>query len=599
MERFISTKTSPNCLHLSFSQIGRVGVQGLGSSRFPHVEFGQVAKLLTLCCPSVSSDDNRWYPVSKSLFVDLKREECGGGCESGSVKCVSGVEVKWWWRRSIWRWCEVRRSGEECTVMWCEVWSGLLLLPLLVAATTTAGGVGGGGGGGVGGGGCFRLGGYSSLRGSLELVVAASCGWWHRYRGSLVELVYVEVCGMRFKSALRELMEEWGLTKGVECSWIGIAIMARRAANSSKGKGVVSEGEVTKSPVPRKSDNGWKPETLKEVVEAVNQRLNMSIGNDNVRSRLKTMKKDYLAAKAAVEASGFGFSYNLQTKCIDDDHAHPTARPLRKKMFPHFEEACIVFGSDVATGEGGNAGHDDEEVVILDEEVTDEGPENTEEESSQPPSPHLNANDGDSSPGESFVVGDSTQAGSRRITTPSLVKRKRSRLGLEAMPPPPDFKELTDAVHQLTNAFTPVDPSTLLIAALEELPNMEPDLILRALDLLVENEPLLKFFLGIRNPQLKYSWLIRKLEQSGKFVELGSILELGRPPKLDKAAILSDAVRMVTKLLGESEKLKESNESLQEKIKELKGMNTIYSSTTRYIVSKVKDGELASLLGDD
>ncbi|KAF9619725.1 hypothetical protein IFM89_009067 [Coptis chinensis] len=86
----------------------------------------------------------------------------------------------------------------------------------------------------------------------------------------------------------------------------------------------------------------------------------MSIGNDNVRSRLKTMKKDYLAAKAAVEASGFGFSYNLQTKCIDADHvaweeyckAHPTARPLRKKMFPHFEEACIVFGSDVATGKG-------------------------------------------------------------------------------------------------------------------------------------------------------------------------------------------------------------------------------------------------------
>ncbi|KAF9609601.1 hypothetical protein IFM89_017696 [Coptis chinensis] len=279
-------------------------------------------------------------------------------------------------------------------------------------------------------------------------------------------------------------------------------LMARRAGNSSKGKGVVSEGEVTKPPVPRqkpirwypsmdeilievllektlnglgrKSDNGWKPETLKEVVEAVNQRLNMSIGNDNVRSRLKTMKKDYLAAKAAVEASGDHVAWEEYCK------AHPTARPLRKKMFPHFEEACIVFGSDMATGEGGNARHDDEEVVILEEEVGDEGAENTEEESSQPPSPHPNANDGDSSPGESFVVGDSTQAGSRRITTPPLVKRKRSRLGLEAMPPPPDFKELTEAVRQLTNAFTPVDPSTLLIAALEELPNMEPDLMLRA-----------------------------------------------------------------------------------------------------------------------
>lgn len=51
---------------------------------------------------------------------------------------------------------------------------------------------------------------------------------------------------------------------------------------------------------------------------------------------------------------------------------------------------------------------------------------------------------------------------------------------------------------------------------------------------------------------------------------MGSILEPGKTPKMDKAAILSDAVRMVTQLRGEAQKLKESNLSLQEKIKELK-----------------------------
>lgn len=55
-----------------------------------------------------------------------------------------------------------------------------------------------------------------------------------------------------------------------------------------------------------------------------------------------------------------------------------------------------------------------------------------------------------------------------------------------------------------------------------------------------------------------------------RFVELGSILEPGRPPKTDKAALLIDAVRMVTQLRGEAQKLKDSNSSLQEKIKELK-----------------------------
>lgn len=39
---------------------------------------------------------------------------------------------------------------------------------------------------------------------------------------------------------------------------------------------------------------------------------------------------------------------------------------------------------------------------------------------------------------------------------------------------------------------------------------------------------------------------------------------------MDKAAILSDAMHMVTQLRIEAQKLKESNESLQEKIKELK-----------------------------
>ncbi|EOY28539.1 Basic helix-loop-helix DNA-binding superfamily protein, putative isoform 1 [Theobroma cacao] len=54
------------------------------------------------------------------------------------------------------------------------------------------------------------------------------------------------------------------------------------------------------------------------------------------------------------------------------------------------------------------------------------------------------------------------------------------------------------------------------------------------------------------------------------FLELGSILDPGRPLKVDKAVILVDAVRMVTQLRDEAQKLRESNESLQEKINELK-----------------------------
>ncbi|XP_004294337.1 PREDICTED: transcription factor ILR3-like isoform 2 [Fragaria vesca subsp. vesca] len=70
---------------------------------------------------------------------------------------------------------------------------------------------------------------------------------------------------------------------------------------------------------------------------------------------------------------------------------------------------------------------------------------------------------------------------------------------------------------------------------------------------------------------------VEGLKESGskkRFLELGSILEPGRPPKTDKAAILIDAVRMVNQLRGEAQKLKDSNSSLQEKIKELKTEKT-------------------------
>lgn len=51
---------------------------------------------------------------------------------------------------------------------------------------------------------------------------------------------------------------------------------------------------------------------------------------------------------------------------------------------------------------------------------------------------------------------------------------------------------------------------------------------------------------------------------------MSSILEPGRPPKMDKAVILSDAVRMVIHIREEAQNLKESYESLQEKVNELK-----------------------------
>ncbi|XP_042042753.1 transcription factor ILR3-like [Salvia splendens] len=81
----------------------------------------------------------------------------------------------------------------------------------------------------------------------------------------------------------------------------------------------------------------------------------------------------------------------------------------------------------------------------------------------------------------------------------------------------------------------------------------------------------------------------RRDRLNDKFMELGALLEPGRPPKTDKAAILVDAVRMVTQLRSEAKKLKDSNSNLQEKIKELKTeKNELRDEKQRLKVEKEK-----------
>lgn len=63
---------------------------------------------------------------------------------------------------------------------------------------------------------------------------------------------------------------------------------------------------------------------------------------------------------------------------------------------------------------------------------------------------------------------------------------------------------------------------------------------------------------------------LRRDRLNDRFLELGSILEPGRLYKMDKGAMLTDAVRILTQLRDETQKLKESNKDLQEKIDELK-----------------------------
>ncbi|KAG0619376.1 hypothetical protein M758_4G135300 [Ceratodon purpureus] len=80
---------------------------------------------------------------------------------------------------------------------------------------------------------------------------------------------------------------------------------------------------------------------------------------------------------------------------------------------------------------------------------------------------------------------------------------------------------------------------------------------------------------------------MRRDRLNDRFMELSAELEPGRPPKTDKATILSDAVRILTQLRTEAQGLQESNNQLRETIKELKNeKNELREEKTRLKADK-------------
>ncbi|KAF9601978.1 hypothetical protein IFM89_024524 [Coptis chinensis] len=179
----------------------------------------------------------------------------------------------------------------------------------------------------------------------------------------------------------------------------------------------------------KKADNGWKTESLKRIADEINRRLNMTLVFDNVRSSKK------------IDADDDAWASYVK--------AHPEAKTLRQKMFPHYDQRCIIFGKNFATGEGGNSGFDGDITVSY---------------------VNLGGSPGDGSQVDSEV----------KSTAPTAKKGKKSML-FEDIPKPLSFKVFTEAVVEIAKSFkAPVKPIEMLKEALKAFPDMEPELYLRS-----------------------------------------------------------------------------------------------------------------------
>jgi FtsZ-binding cell division protein ZapB len=82
---------------------------------------------------------------------------------------------------------------------------------------------------------------------------------------------------------------------------------------------------------------------------------------------------------------------------------------------------------------------------------------------------------------------------------------------------------------------------------------------------------------------------MRRDRLNDRFLELSTVLEPGKPPKTDKATILSDAVRILTQLRSEAQQLQDSNNQLRDTIKDLKvEKNELRDEKTRLKADKEK-----------
>ncbi|WOL18884.1 hypothetical protein Cni_G27681 [Canna indica] len=63
---------------------------------------------------------------------------------------------------------------------------------------------------------------------------------------------------------------------------------------------------------------------------------------------------------------------------------------------------------------------------------------------------------------------------------------------------------------------------------------------------------------------------MRRDKLNDRFLELSAAIDPCRPPKSDKASILSDAAHVLQQLKAEAQEIKDSNEKLQDTIKDLK-----------------------------
>ncbi|RZC86201.1 hypothetical protein C5167_007385 [Papaver somniferum] len=252
-------------------------------------------------------------------------------------------------------------------------------------------------------------------------------------------------------------------------------------------------------------------------VDNFKQSFGSSFTKDVLKNRMKTLKKNYVAVSTLRGQSGFGWDQSREIVIADDavwdDYIkkHPDVKCWRTKTLAHFDELVIIFGDNRANGRYNRCRNDN--TVQDDDDHDNENLDNTQ----SPDTPQEQNENGYKYKDEDLRTSD-TQ------------KRDRASTGLNSRPFRKTKKStgegMVDAIQVMAAAVNNVATkkeenkisSSLeasLVSALEDVPNLDDDTFVQALDLL-EDEKKAKIFIALIGNR-KRQWLLSKLNISAYY----------------------------------------------------------------------------------
>ncbi|KAL2483371.1 hypothetical protein Fot_44815 [Forsythia ovata] len=249
----------------------------------------------------------------------------------------------------------------------------------------------------------------------------------------------------------------------------------------------------------KRSDNGFTSFQISKAMESVKQGCGMVVTEKNVRSRLKTLKREYAEVSQLLSISGFG--WDAETGRITADSlaweelvkGKPDFEKWRSKLCRRYDDMECIFGNDIATGDRVVSGFDNFSPMQVDDSVNELDTPTEDTDPSPTPSRKRGSEEGTST--------------SRRKRTKSHDDESHRALAIIAE----SSRKIADAIHMQATLDTLNHVNWQMIT--EKLEAMDLDLvdIMKVMKAFRSDGDLAKVFMSLTNTTIMRALVYEQL----------------------------------------------------------------------------------------